>query len=55
MGDGVCVPAVAWLAEYLLTPLVSKRGASAPAVTADATQLLSRTQQRADRWFRDRP
>ena len=55
MGDGVCVPAVAWLAEHLLTPLVSNRGASAPAVAADAARLLSRTQQRVDRWYRDRP
>jgi hypothetical protein len=55
MGDGVCVPAVAWLTEHLLTPLVSNRGAGAPALTADAAPLLARTQQRADRWFRDRP
>jgi hypothetical protein len=55
MGDGVSVPVVAWLGEHLLTPLVSNRVASVPAVAADAAPLLQRTQQRADRWFRDRP
>jgi DNA (cytosine-5)-methyltransferase 1 len=55
MGDGVSVPAVAWLAEHLLQPLVSTSSAAAPTAEAAATQLLRRTQQRADRWFRDRP
>ncbi len=55
MGDGVSVPAVAWLAEHLLTPLVSTSIAARTTVAADATHLLQRTRQRADRWFRDRP
>jgi DNA (cytosine-5)-methyltransferase 1 len=54
MGDGVSVPAVAWLAQHLLTPLVSAAVPS-PAVAPEASPLLARTQQRADRWFRDRP
>lgn len=55
MGDGVCVPAVAWLAEHLLAPLVSLSETNTPAGAVAASQLLTRTQQRADRWFRDRP
>jgi len=55
MGDGVSVPVVSWLAEHLLTPLVSTGSAARPTVAADPTHLLQRTQRRADRWFRDRP
>lgn len=54
MGDGVSVPAVAWLARHLLMPLISNT-VPAPAVAAGTSPLLARTQQRADRWFRDRP
>jgi DNA (cytosine-5)-methyltransferase 1 len=54
MGDGVCVAAVSWLARHLLLPLAATHPAMDHAVV-DANQLLHRTQQRADRWFRDRP
>lgn len=55
MGDGVSVPAVSWLARHLLEPLISTSSNVPPAAVADAAYLLRRTQQRADRWFRDRP
>ena len=53
MGDGVCVPAVAWLAQHLLAPMTAIPSAASPAL--DSQPLLHRIQQRADRWFRDRP
>ena len=53
MGDGVCVPAVAWLAQHLLAPMTAIPSAGSPAL--DSQPLLHRIQQRADRWFRDRP
>lgn len=46
-GDAVCVPAVAWVAEHLLRPLLEGKGSGSPTAAAGVGEIVVKAGRRA--------